>query len=154
MARANEMPVMQSVLDRLSEQPKWPGTHAASVRMLKESIRRDLEELLNTRRQLSNELEGYEAARSSVINYGLEDLNSITPLSRTNAQALQRAVQRCIAEYEPRLRDVSVSVEGGGDLLHREIRLHIEATIPMQPNAEIVSFDTMLDLTSGMYSIG
>lgn len=154
MARASEMPVMQSVLDRLSEQRKWPGTHAASVRMLKESIRRDLEELLNTRRQLSNELEGYEAARSSVINYGLEDLNSITPISRTNAQALQQAVQRCIAEYEPRLRDVSVSVESGGDLLHREIRLHIEATIPMQPNAEIVSFDTMLDLTSGMYSIG
>ncbi|HEY4047194.1 MAG TPA: type VI secretion system baseplate subunit TssE [Acidobacteriaceae bacterium] len=154
MARTNQMPVMQSVLDRLSERPEWPGTHTASVRMLKESIRRDLEELLNTRRQLTKELEGYEAARSSVINYGLEDLNSITPLSRVNAQELQRAVQRCIAEYEPRLLDVSVTVEGGGDLLHREVRLHIEATIPVYPSAEIVSFDTMLDLASGTYSIG
>jgi type VI secretion system protein ImpF len=154
MARTNELPVMQSILDRLSERPEWPSTNAASVRMLKESIRRDLEELLNTRRQLTTELEGYEAARSSVINYGLEDLNNITPISRVNAQELQRAVQRCIVEYEPRLRDVTVSVEGGGDLLHREVRLHIEATIPVYPAAEVVSFDTMLDLTSGMYSIG
>jgi type VI secretion system protein ImpF len=155
MARANELPVMQSILDRLSERPEWPSTNAGSVRMLKESIRRDLEELLNTRRQLTKELEGYEAARSSVINYGLEDLNNITPLSRVNAQELQRAVQRCIAEYEPRLRDVTVSVAGGGgDPLHREVRLHIEATISVYPGAEVVSFDTMLDLTSGMYSIG
>jgi type VI secretion system protein ImpF len=154
MARANEMPVMQSVLERLSERAEWPATHAASVRMLKESIRSDLEELLNTRRQLTHELEGYEGAQSSVINYGLEDLNSITPLSRVDAQELQRAVQRCVAEYEPRLRDVTVTVEGGGNVIHREIRLHIEATIRVRSSAEIVSFDTMLDLTSGMYSIG
>lgn len=154
MARAKEMPVTQSVLDRLSERQEWPGTHAASLRLLKESIRRDLEELLNTRRTLTGELDGYDAARGSVLNYGLEDLNSLTPLSRVNAQELQRAVQRCIAEYEPRLVDVTVSVEGGSDLLRREIWLHIEATLPVHPSAESVSFDTMLDLTSGMYSIG
>lgn len=154
MSRGKEMPVMQPVLDRLSEQLEWPGTYAASVRMLKESIRRDLEELLNSRRQLTKELDGYREARASVINYGLEDLNSITPLSRVNAQELQRAVQRCIAEYEPRLRNVTVSIESGGDLLQREIRLHIEAVIPVHPGAEAVSFDTTLDVMSGTYSIG
>ncbi len=63
-------------------------------------------------------------------------------------------MHRCIAEYEPRLRDVTVSAGSSNDLLRREIRLHIEATLPVHPSAEIVSFDTMLDLTSGMYSIG
>jgi type VI secretion system protein ImpF len=154
MARAKEMPVVQSVLDRLSEHQELPVTHAASVRMLKESIRRDLEDLLNTRRQLNRELEGYKAARSSVVNYGLDDLNSITPVSRVNVQELQRAVHRCVLEYEPRLSDIAVSVEGGTDLLYREIRLHIEATLPVYPSAEIVSFDTMLDLASGTYSVG
>jgi type VI secretion system protein ImpF len=153
MARAKEMFVMQSVWDRLSEKVEWPSTHAGSLRLLKESIRRDMEELLNTRRPLSKALEGYETAYRSVLNYGLEDFNSISPLSKVNAQELQHAVQRCVAEYEPRLRDVSVTVEGG-DLLRREIRLHIEATIPVHPSAEMVSFDTMLDLASGMYSIG
>jgi len=154
MARAREMPVTLSVLDRLSERKEFPATHAASLRMLKESIRRDLEELLNTRRSLTRELDEYAAARSSVVNYGLEDLNSITPLSRVDALELQRAVQQCVVEYESRLRDVTVSVEGGPDLLRREVRLHIEATIPVHPGAETVSFDTMLDLASGTYSIG
>lgn len=154
MARAKEMLVTQSVFDRLRERQEWPGTNAAALRMLKESIRRDLEELLNTRRMLTADLDGYKMARSSVLNYGLEDLNSLTPLSRVNAQELQRAVQRCIAEYEPRLVDVAVSVDDGSDLLRREIRLHIEATLPVHPSAETVSFDTTLDLTSGMYSIG
>ena len=57
MARAREMPVTLSVLDRLSERKEFPATHAASLRMLKESIRRDLEELLNTRRSLTRELD-------------------------------------------------------------------------------------------------
>jgi type VI secretion system protein ImpF len=153
MARTKEMPVQQSVWDRLSERLDFPTTSAASLRLLKESIRRDLEDLLNTRRPLSKELENYEAARSSVLNYGLDDFNTITPLSRVNADELKFAVQRCVAEYEPRLQEVSVSVEGG-DLLRREIRLHIEASIPVRPSAETVSFDTMLDLASGMYSIG
>lgn len=154
MARAKEMLVTQSVFDRLREHQEWPGTNAAALRMLKESIRRDLEELLNTRRTLTADLDGYKMARGSVLNYGLEDLNSLTPLSRVNAQESQRAVQRCIAEYEPRLVDVAVSVDDGSDLLRREIRLHIEATLPVHPSAETVSFDTTLDLTSGMYSIG
>jgi len=154
MARAREMLVTQSVFDRLSERQEAPRTHAAALRILKESIRRDLEELLNTRRLLTAELDGYKIARDSVLNYGLEDLNSLTPLSRVNAQELQRAVQRCIAAYEPRLFNVAVSVDEGSDLLRREIKLHIEATLPVHPSAETVSFDTTLDLTSGTYSIG
>lgn len=154
MAHAREMQVQQSILDRLSEKQEWPTTQTASLRFLKESIRRDLEELLNTRRPLARELENYASARSSVLNYGLDDLSGIAPLSQGNVQELQQAVHRCIAEYEPRLHDVTVSAGNGNDLLRREIRLHIEATLPVHPSAEIVSFDTMLDLTSGMYSIG
>ncbi len=71
MARAREAQVQQSILDRLSEKQEWPSTHTASLRFLKESIRRDLEELLNTRRPLARELENYESARTSVLNYGL-----------------------------------------------------------------------------------
>jgi type VI secretion system protein ImpF len=154
MMRAREAPLQQSILDRLSETQEWPTTHTASLRLLKESIRRDLEELLNTRRPLARELENYESARASVLNYGLDDLTGITPLSKGNVQELQQAVQRCIAEYESRLRDVTVSAGSDNDLIHREIRFHIEATLPVHPSAETVSFDTMLDLTSGMYSIG
>jgi type VI secretion system protein ImpF len=144
--------ITQSLWNRLSESEEIPTAHSAAVRFLKESIRRDLEDLLNTRRPPAPELEGYDLARSSVINYGLEDLSSFYPSSGSSAQDIQQAVRRCIAEYEPRLVGVSVVAEET-NLDWHEIRLHIEATLPIHPAAETVSFSTMLDVASGIYSV-
>jgi type VI secretion system protein ImpF len=144
--------VTQSLWDRLSANEELPGSHADAVRFLKESIRRDLENLLNTRRAPARELEGFDLARSSVINYGLEDLSSFYPSSGSSAQDIQQAVRRCIAEYEPRLAGVTVVVENSDPDRH-EIRLHIEATLPIEPSVEAVSFDTMLDVSNGIYSV-
>jgi type VI secretion system protein ImpF len=144
--------ITQSLWNRLSEREEIPTAQAAAVRFLKESIRRDLEDLLNTRRPPVRELAAYDLARSSVINYGLEDLSSFYPASGSSAQDIQQAVRRCIAEYEPRLVGVSVVAEST-DLERHEIRLHIEATLPIHPGAETVSFDTMLDVASGIYSV-
>jgi type VI secretion system protein ImpF len=144
--------ITQSLWNRLSESEEIPTAHTAAVRFLKESIRRDLEDLLNTRRPPTPELEGYDLARSSVINYGLDDLRSFYPSSGSSAQDIQQAVRRCIAEYEPRLVGVSVVAEET-NLDRHEIRLHIEATLPIHPAAETVSFNTMLDVASGIYSV-
>ena len=153
MARSRQVIVRQSLMERLSEQVSWPTTQAASLRMLKEAIRRDLEALLNTRRPMLRELEGYEAAGCSVLNFGLEDLSTLRATPNGYLQEMQRAVQLCLADYEPRLTGVTVSLHDG-DLLRREIRLHIEAILPLFPADEIVSFDTIFDLTRETYSVG
>jgi type VI secretion system protein ImpF len=50
LARANtETLVTQSVLERLMTVEDWPTTRAQSLRLFKDSLRRDLEWLLNTR---------------------------------------------------------------------------------------------------------
>jgi type VI secretion system protein ImpF len=152
VTRPQSTVITQSLWDRLREHEELPASHAAAVRFLKESIRRDLEDLLNTRRPLVRELEGYDLARTSVINYGLEDLSSFYPSSGSSVQDIQQAVRRCIAEYEPRLVGVTVAVENSDPSRH-EIRLHIEAMLPIHPSAETVSFDTMLDVASGVYSV-
>lgn len=152
MMRPRTTIVTQSLWDRLRENEELPASHSAAVRFLKESIRRDLEDLLNTRRPPAGEFGDYDLARSSVIHYGLEDLSSFYPSSSSSAHDIQQAVRRCIAEYEPRLVGVSVAVENSDPSRH-EIRLHIEATLPIHPSAETVSFDTMLDVASGIYSV-
>ena len=43
MARAPELLVTQSVLDRLSTTEDWPATRAQSIRFLRDSIKRNLE---------------------------------------------------------------------------------------------------------------
>lgn len=153
MTRAHSTVITQSLWDRLCVNEELPASHAAAVRYLKESIRRDLEDLLNTRRPPARELDGYDLAKGSVINYGLEDLSSFYPSSGSSAQDIQQAVRRCIAEYEPRLVGVSVAVESSDPGRH-EIRLHIEAMLPIHPGAETVSFNTTLDVASGIYSVG
>lgn len=153
MARAKEMLFAQSLMERLSESQEMPTTQAASLRLLKESIRRDLEAVLNTRKPLAQELADYEFASGSVLNYGLEDLRSLEVTPDGHLLEMQRAVQQCLADYEPRLTEVSVSVEKG-DFLKREIRLHIEANLPLHPTFEVISFDTVFDITNETYSVG
>jgi type VI secretion system protein ImpF len=153
MAREKEMLFTQSLMERLSEKQDWPNTRTGSLRFLKESVRRDLEAVLNSRRTLARELDGYNEAAGSVLNYGIEDVSVLRSTVDGYIHEMQRIVQQCISQYEPRLTDVSVSVEGG-DLLKREIRLHIEAHLPLHPSVEMISFDTVFDVTSETYLVG
>lgn len=153
MTRIKETLFTPSLMERLSEKRQVPATQAASIRGLKEVIRRDLEALLNTRKPLARQLEGYSYAAHSVLNYGLEDLGSLPVTPSGQLIEMQRAIQQCLATYEPRLTDISVSVEDNGRL-DKEIRLHIEATLPFYPTVEAVTFDTVFNVTNQTYSIG
>lgn len=152
MSRQRSAPLQLPLLDRLSSKTELPNTFESSLRTLKESIRRDLEDLLNSRRMPSTALADYPLADRSVLNFGLEDLASLVPHAATAAQHLQRAVCRCLQDFEPRLRDVVVEL-ADSQLAAREIRLHIAAIMPVYPTAQTVSFDTLLDLASGVYSV-
>jgi type VI secretion system protein ImpF len=153
MIRVKETLFTPSLMERLSERQEVPASQAASVRGLKEVIRRDLEALLNTRKPLARQLEGYSLAANSVLNYGLEDLSSLSVSSSGQLIEMQRAIQQCLAIYEPRLTDISVSIEEGGRI-DKEIKLHIEATLPFYPTIEAVTFDTVFNVTNQTYSVG
>jgi len=145
--------LVQSVLDRLRETQNLPATRTASLRFLKESIRRDIEDLLNTRQSPLPEIEHYPLAAASVFNLGLQDITHLGSSQDTHFDEIQKAVQHCIEIFEPRLQNITVTIRSGS-MPRREIWLNIEAMIQVQPAAETISFDTVLDLTSGMYSVG
>jgi type VI secretion system protein ImpF len=144
---------VQSVFDRLRERVDWPTTRTASLRYLKEAISRDIEDLLNTRQPPIPEIESYSLAHGSVFNMGLQEINQLGSSSDGRLEDIRRAVKQCIETFEPRLQNITIRARTGSTP-RREIWLGIEATIQVQPAAETVSFDTMLDLTSGMYSVG
>src|SRR5215469_3153892 len=152
MVATKETFVVQSLMERLTTRDDWPLTRTASLRFLKASIRRDLVRLLNTRQPPPSEFSEYELIRKSVLNYGLADLSSLNTSAGAHLQHIQSIVQICLEEFEPRLEELTVSVERR-DLGKREIWFHIEARLQIRPMAETVSFDTMLDLTSGTYAV-
>lgn len=153
MSKFREALFAQSLMDRLSQRTDRPATQSAPLRQLKESLRRDLEAVLNTRRHMGSELDGFELAATSVLNYGLEDLTNIRTDPEGQLVQMQRAIHGCLLEYEPRLSDVSVSLRGGPDALGREIRLHIAARIRLSPGVETIYFNTVFDVTSETYSV-
>lgn len=153
MARsATEALVTQSVLDRLTAVEEWPATRSQSLRFYKEALKRDLEWLLNTRQPPIPELVEYPLARTSVINFGLPDITSLGLSSASDHGRLRKAIEICLRNYEPRLMDVRVTLEGS-DTADRRLRFHIEGNMKLDPAPEEISFDTVLELSSGEYKV-
>lgn len=152
MARTIETLVTQSILERLSSDIEWPTTRTQSLRLLRESLKRDMEWLLNTRRSVIEGMEHFELANRSVLQFGLIDASALSTSSSLDQQRLQAAVQRCIQEFEPRLQNIRISLEPD-EQKRRQLRFHIEGEIRLDPMPEEIAFDTVLDLTSGEYSV-
>jgi type VI secretion system protein ImpF len=144
--------VTQSVLDRLTQVDDWPSTRTQSVRFFREALKRDLEWLLNTRKPPLPELDSWPAARDTVINFGLPDITSLGLTSAADHRSLRLAIASCLRVFEPRLTDVHVTLESS-DTADRRLRFHIEGNMKLDPAPEEISFDTVLELSSGEYKV-
>jgi type VI secretion system protein ImpF len=159
MARQDpEQIVTQSVLERLIDrEPESPTdspkSYAQSVRQLKASLRRDLEWLLNTRRNPEAADQRMPELARSVFNYGLPDITSLSHESISDRQRLLQIVESTIATFEPRLTRVKVTpLDSGRGAIH-VLRFQIEGMLIMDPEPEHISFDTVLQLSSGQYQV-
>ena len=153
MARSTtETLVTQSILDRLTDIEDWPATRLQSVRFFRDSLKRDLEWLLNSRQPPLPQLANWPAAKTTVINYGLPDITSLGLMSSSDQRSLRLAIEACLRAFEPRLTDVRVTLEST-DTTDRRLRFHIEGNMRLDPAPEEIAFDTVLDLSSGEYKV-
>src|SRR5579862_3394970 len=154
MARPDEFVVTPSLLDRLVDrEPRQlddsQTTRAQSVRHLKAALRRDLEWLLNTRRNPEPAPDSMVEVSQSLYNYGLPDFSTLSVNSPQDRDWLLVEVERSVALFEPRLREVRVSFLEAPGPNARTLHFQIEGLLDMDPAPEQVSFDTMLQLTNG-----
>jgi type VI secretion system protein ImpF len=143
--------VTQSLIDRLSDTEDWPTTRQNSMRMYRESVKRDVEWLLNSRRPPIPELASYPRAAASVMNFGLPDINAYSD-SSSNQNALLLALLQTLRNFEPRLQNLKVFLVRS-DNLTRSLRFHIEGKIQFETSVEEIQFDTVLDVTRGEYEV-
>ncbi|CAN5817435.1 N/A [soil metagenome] len=146
--------VRQSVIERLIDlEPKvaedLPLAWEDSVARKRDSVRRDLEWLLNTRRTSEPAPSEYPELQNSVFHFGLPDLTSLSADSLETRHRLLREVEACIRAYEPRLTSVRVSAGPGTLGSRHQVRFIVEALLRLDPNPERVVFDTVLEVTSG-----
>lgn len=144
--------ITQSLIDRLTDLDQWPETRSASIGMYRESLKRDVEWLLNTRQPVIPELESFPATAASVLNYGLPDFHNFEGAASKEQNALTTALEKCIRIFEPRVSHPRVFLTRT-DQLSRSLRFHIEGQINYENMDEEIKFDTVLELISGEYEV-
>jgi type VI secretion system protein ImpF len=163
MAREPEFTITQSLIDRLVDPSRdrenpMPETKIDSInrsesfRRYRESVKRDLEWLLNTRQIVDPEAETYVELSKSLYFYGLTDITSLGMHSARDRDHLLRILERTIQKFEPRIASLKVSVEPVVDN-SRMLRFRIDGMLRVDPAPEPVTFNTMLELTSGEYEV-
>ena len=159
MARiSTDAAVSLSIIDRLIDyEPRnsseVPLTRAQSFRILKDAMRRDLEWLLNTRRVAVPPDEALREVNKSVFLYGLPDFTGYRMAAPADQVKLLRYIQLAVKNFEPRLTNIKVVPLESNEVGTRTLRLRIEGMLLVDPAPEHVSFDTVLQLTSGSYEV-
>jgi len=96
--------------------------------------------------------ESFAQVNASVFTYGLKDFMSHNPRSPSVRLQIRQEVERTIALFEPRLRNVSVRIDGA-EIIDRSLRFRINALLVADPVTEPITFDTYLDINRGEFVI-
>jgi type VI secretion system protein ImpF len=146
-------------LDRLLDdepgrQQELPRNRSQLLRELKQSVRRDLENLLNTRWRCVGWAKDLSELDDSLVNYGIPDFTGKSLGSAGSREEFVREIQETIKRFEPRLRRVRVELVDNSEREDRTMRFRIDAVLQADPDPEPVVFDSMLEPTSGDFRIG
>ncbi|MRW85735.1 type VI secretion system baseplate subunit TssE [Pseudoduganella sp. FT26W] len=137
------------LLDRLFGEHDRPMT----LEQYKDSVARDLEDLLNTRCAVPEELmHAYPECTRSIANYGLIDFAGMCLSSSEDRARVCAALKSTIERHEPRLRNVQARMEREAGSINR-VSFAIFGTLAGLPYTEAVSFDAVLQPSSLHYSI-
>ena len=145
------------MLDRLLDfEPKMSTealkSRSKSLDELKQSIKRDLEWLLNARSYAGEIDENLEEVKKSVMVFGLPDFTGLSAKSDAELKRLTRTLERTIKTFEPRFLNLKVSLEPVS-ATDRQLNFRIEAQLNVEPSPEPIAFDTILQLGSGDFSV-
>jgi type VI secretion system protein ImpF len=146
------------LLDRLMDVAPDDRAEAArptlTMEQLKDTVARDVEALLNTRCALAAEAtEAFRHANHSVIRFGLDDFSSRSLASVADRQFICSAIERAIADHEPRLRATRVELDARESAGMAGVRFNIHALLQIHPASEPVSFDAVLQTGTQQYKV-
>src|SRR5262249_23906014 len=144
-----ELPLIDRLIDdapdTLRDRPLPPSETMA---VLRRSVRRDLEALLNARRRWRSWPIELEELKVSPVGYGISDFSAGAFKAPARRDELRLEVEETTRRFEPRLTNVRVTAIDRGDGLEATLRLRIEAMLRAEPAPEPIAFDTLVDATT------
>lgn len=153
-----DQPLVPSVLDRLLDDDpavkREPAKGRSQVlRELKQSVRRDLENLLNTRRRCLPAPFGLKELDQSLVTYGIPDFTGANMGSAEQREEFRRLLEALLRTWEPRFKRVKVQLLDNPEAIDRTLRFRIDALLHADPAPEPVVFDSALEPHTGNFDV-
>jgi type VI secretion system protein ImpF len=153
-----DQPLVPSVLDRLLDDDPGASREPAKnrhqvLRELKQSVRRDLENLLNTRVRCRPAPPHLKELKQSLAHYGLPDFSAAGLGDAQDRDAICQVLQTVIRQGEPRFKTVRVELLSNPEPLDRTLRFRIDALLIADPAPEPIIFDSTLKPATGDFEV-
>lgn len=150
MKTEKQMEIRPSILDRLidldpSVSVDTEKSRVQYIRELRLSVKRDLENLMNTRFRMSSPPEEFISLDKSLLNYGLPDLATVNIADIARKRAFVKFLEKTLLTYEPRFKTVKVIHMDNKNPGDRTLRFRIDAVLYADPAPEVIIFDSILD---------
>lgn len=147
-----------SLLDRLIDndperEQDEPQSENQILRDIQISVRRDIEDLLNTRFRCAVWPPQFNGLEDSLINYGLPDFTAAGLNIVNDNELLTRSIEDAISRFEPRLCNVKVERVRGVESIDRTFRFRILGTLQLESVEQEIRFDSSLETISGQIEI-
>lgn len=113
--------------------------------VLRNSVRKELEALLNARRRWRTPPPELTELPSSPLCFGIPDFAAGVFNNEDERDRLRQEIELTIKRFEPRFLSVRVSLVDQEQRLEANLRLRIEAVLHAFPAPEQVTFDTVVD---------
>lgn len=159
MARIRQdQPLIPSVIDRLLDdepdnQREVERSRNVVLRDIKQAIRRDLENLLNTRLRTIPYPPELEELERSLVNYGIPDFTGLAMGTRSARERMRQIVEEAIRLFEPRFKTVRIILLKNDERSDRTLRFRIEALMFAEPAPEPIVFDSQLEPSTGDFDV-
>jgi type VI secretion system protein ImpF len=153
MSVQDQTELRQTILDRLAPLEDHRGEIGSRSphEIIEDSIRRDVEMLLNTRREEFLVPPEFEQTAASIVNFGIPDFSKLGNLGLAVEQArLCHWIEEAISNFEPRLRDISVRV-ADRENVRPVLRFRVEAKAEL--TSERVAFELGLKRDNGELAV-
>ena len=131
------VPLLDRLIDEEPDRPRDPPQSASeSMVALRQSVRRDLESLLNARRTWKSWPASLTELAVSPIGYGIPDFTSGAYNDAARREELRLEIEEAVIAFEPRFLSVRVALIESTERLEATLRLRIDAVLHAEPMPE------------------
>ena len=139
-------PLLQALMDDDPESTSDPRlSPKAQAKRIRESVRDDIQQLLNTRERCVSWPKELSELRRSVLAYGVPDVTGANLASTEKRATFLEGLADALRRQEPRLQRLKLSSLENSDPLDRTLRFRLEAAVRVEAGPEAAVFDFQLE---------